>query len=287
VTPRAKIACAQALLLLLLAAGAPAAAQTTSRVLLVGNSYANGADNHLPGFFNAKAGGSLSLRSYTPGGVQLRKHLGNPALLEDIRTGRYDVVVLQEQSQTPGLAWLAYGRAATTNDFAGFARARVEADPGAPADLAAIFWTGARGLSAHVLTTSTARVLYFSHWARHPDDASFLPSFPGADGAARAAAMLDANNRTFAGLAQVMGDRTAVAPVGDTWALSYRERPGLRLHAGDNSHGSSAGYYLAAAVLYECITGRSSVGNDYTGGLPPADALHLQHMATRATGAAR
>lgn len=265
-------------------------AQTPVRVLLVGNSYADGTDNLLPGFFNPAAGFSLTLKSYTPGSYQLRNHLANATLLQDIRTGRYDVVVLQEQSQTPAVAYLDFLQNGGGATFPDYAQQRLDAngiDPMAGGtyfdELLENFWGGALGLASHTLTTSTARIVLFSHWARHPNDTSFLPLFPGSSGAAQASAMLDYNDRAFAGLQQAVGSRATTAGVGDAWARSYQARPALLLHDADNSHGSTAGYYLAAAVLFEVITGRSSISNSYAGGLAAADALHLRTMATLTT----
>ncbi len=277
--------------LLALALLPPAAgAATPVRVLVVGNSYADGTDNLLPGFFDAASGFTLALKSYTPGGYQLRQHLADPTLLQDIRTGRYDVVILQEQSQTPAVAYLDYRQSGAPEPFAAYAQRRVDQNgidpfPGGNQfdELLENFWGGAHGLADLVLTTTTARVLLFGHWARHPGDTAFLPVFPGSNGADRAAAMLDHQSRAFAALAARLGDRAAVVPIGDAWARSYAARPELMLHAADFSHGNTAGYYLAAAGLFEAITGRSALDHSYTGGLPADDARHLRAAATLAT----
>ncbi len=50
------------------------------------------------------------------------------------------------------------------------------------------------------------------------------------------------------------------------WYSDYGyDAPALNLHDDDGSHQSGLGSYLAAAVIYETITGRSSVGNSYAG----------------------
>lgn len=69
----------------------------SKRVLFIGNSYTGlngGLDTHLLGF----APNSESTR-ITPGGYTLQDHWQDADTLEAIRSGKWDVVVLQEQSQ--------------------------------------------------------------------------------------------------------------------------------------------------------------------------------------------
>jgi len=281
-------------MLIHLAPGLPVVvgAATPLRVLLIGNSYAAGTAGHLPHFFNAQSGYALTLKSYTPGGHFLWQHLDNSGVRLDIATGSYDVVIMQEQSQTPSIAYRDYAiYSGSTNTFAVYAQQRLDANgidpiPGGHyySELVEYFWGGAFGLSELVNTSSVSRILYFNHWARHTNDTSFLPNFPGANGGEQAAWMLEANNQAFDAVQSVAGSRAQQARIGDAWSLSYRLRPNYMLHHADRSHGNASGYYLAAAVLFEMITGRSSIGNSYTAGLSVQDALYLQSVATRSTG---
>ncbi|MBI4752290.1 MAG: hypothetical protein HY774_27695 [Acidobacteria bacterium] len=49
-------------------------------------------------------------------------------------------------------------------------------------------------------------------------------------------------------------------PVGDAWRTAWKRDAKLPLYGGDNFHPSEAGTYLAAAVMYEHLYRRSSVG---------------------------
>ena len=69
------------------------------RILFIGNSYTgfnDGVDKHLGGLAPQIVAGRIA-----PGGVSLEGHWRNSDTLHIIRTGKWDVVILQEQSQTP------------------------------------------------------------------------------------------------------------------------------------------------------------------------------------------
>src|SRR4051812_4014849 len=74
----------------------------TVRVLFIGNSFT--ARNDLPGMVGGLAGAAglaMEHRLISAGGASLRRHWNAGAAAEAIRTGRYDRVVLQEQSTLP------------------------------------------------------------------------------------------------------------------------------------------------------------------------------------------
>ena len=69
------------------------------RVLFIGNSYTymnGGIDQQLQELEPA-----VEASSITAGGRKLQEHFDDPKTLETIKTGKWDFVVLQEQSQTP------------------------------------------------------------------------------------------------------------------------------------------------------------------------------------------
>lgn len=73
-----------------------------------------------------------------------------------------------------------------------------------------------------------------------------------------------------------------VIPIGAAFAEAYRRRPEIKLQVGyDNNHPTLAGQYLAAAVVYASVYGRSPVGNpyDYFGALDPDTRLFVQTVA--------
>ena len=55
-----------------------------------------------------------------------------------------------------------------------------------------------------------------------------------------------------------------IIPVGLAYQEAYRQRPGIKLQMGyDGSHPTVAGQYLAGAVVYGSLYGKSPVGNPY------------------------
>jgi hypothetical protein len=74
------------------------------RILFVGNSYTY--VNDLPGMFAqlAKAGGRrVETGMVAPGGWTLSAHAGSAETLSKLKSSKWDVVVLQEQSQVPAV----------------------------------------------------------------------------------------------------------------------------------------------------------------------------------------
>ena len=117
------------------------------RVLFVGNSYTFG--NDVPwmvrGLAAAEKGARpLEVESIAIGGATLRNHVESGAVAEKLATGRFEVLVLQEQSQLPLL------------------------------DRAA-FHDAARELHA-LAAKANARVVFFCTWARreHPEQRAGL-----------------------------------------------------------------------------------------------------------------
>ncbi len=73
-----------------------------------------------------------------------------------------------------------------------------------------------------------------------------------------------------------------VIPVGPAYAEAYRRRPNIKLQMDyDGSHPTVAGQYLAAAVVYATLYGRSPVGNpyDYFGALDKDTKDFVQTIA--------
>jgi hypothetical protein len=70
-----------------------------------------------------------------------------------------------------------------------------------------------------------------------------------------------------------------VIPAGLAFAKSIAKRPDLELFQPDKRHPTLPGTYLAAATSYAALTGKSPVGNTYTGGVDPQTARVLQTVA--------
>ena len=80
-----------------------ASSSAALRILFVGNSYTNGAWNAINEVFLGESP-DIVLERHTAGGATLTRWAKDEKLLERIRTGDWDFVVLQEQSQIPSLA---------------------------------------------------------------------------------------------------------------------------------------------------------------------------------------
>lgn len=187
------------------------------RVLFVGNSYTS--TNDMPTMvetIGAANGVTIEAEWITPGGRTLREHALDPVVNDAVRDGEFDVVVLQEQSQTP-------------------ARSEVFERDSIPA---------ARRLAALAIEADTQIVLYQTWGHRNGDVWSRHGSY---------ASMQAAIEQSYATMADAIG--AEVAPVGTTWQRAMGIAPGVTLHSADGSHPTPAGSYLAALVITRTLTG--------------------------------
>jgi len=73
-----------------------------------------------------------------------------------------------------------------------------------------------------------------------------------------------------------------VIPAGLAFARARSERPSLELYQPDKRHPTLPGTYLAACTGFAALTGKSPVGNTYTGGVDAETARFLQEVAWKA-----
>jgi hypothetical protein len=172
----------------------------------------------------------------------LEQFAGDHELARLLHDVRWDVVVLQEQSQIPSF----------------------------PADDRAREFTPYVGRLAHEVRRSGAQPLLFVTWAHRTGDRR---NVSGDTYAAMQQRVVDG----YWDAARAAN--AAVAPVGVAWAEALSRRPELELWARDGTHPSRAGSYLAACVFYALLTRRSPVGNAYSADLEPAVARFLQRVA--------
>jgi hypothetical protein len=221
------------------AAPTPAAADAPLRVLFVGNSYTFG--NDLPwmvrGLAAAEKGARpLEVESIAIGGATLRNHLESSTVAEKLASGRFEVLVLQEQSQLPLL------------------------------DRAA-FHAAARELHA-LASKSQTRVVFFCTWARRdqPEQRAGLEE-AYASIAAELGADLAPVGRAFERYAELSAEERARAkrptPTREKKKAATADTASPTppsLYVEDGSHASPYGTYLAAALLHEAIQARPSRG---------------------------
>jgi lysophospholipase L1-like esterase len=212
------------------------------RVLFVGNSLTF--KNDLPELVHRLGGrrSPIFAGSYTAPGWQLRQFAHNDGLERLLHEVRWDVVVLQEQSQIPSF----------------------------PADDRAREFTPYVVRLADEVRRAGAQPLLFVTWAHRTGDRRNVHDDTYS-------AM---QQRVVAGYADAArAAQAAIAPVGPRWAEALRRRPQLELWASDGTHPSRAGSYLAGCVFYGLLTRRSPVGDAYTAALDPPLARFLQRVS--------
>jgi hypothetical protein len=207
---------------LVLTAGGPMLAAPPTRVLFIGNSYTY--FNNLPALVKtlaeAAGAGPVEVRMVAPGGWRLVDHWEKGEAREALRSGKWDFVVLQDQSQ------LGDGRT-------------VDGKPhvGSPET---VFLPAAAKWAAEI-TGAGAKPVFYLTWARKasPEDQVVL-------------------TRAYSTAARE-GHGT-LAPVGIAWAMVREMDPSIELYVDDGSHPSQAGSYLAACTLVAAILDRNPEG---------------------------
>jgi hypothetical protein len=164
------------------------------------------------------------------GGQTLMGHTTSTNTQDQLVAGRWDVVVLQEQSQFPSVAW------SRDNQMAPAARTLVEQ-----------------------IRAIGARPILFSTWAHRDGFAEQGLTEPQ---------MQAAIDSAYLGLGRRLG--VGVAPVGEAWTATMLVDPGIVLWQDDGSHPTAAGTYLAAAVFYAALFGQDPTTAAQGSGAPSA-----------------
>jgi hypothetical protein len=205
----------------LLAASSDAADGRNMRILLVGNSYTAGTRRAFDQQVGLRKG--VVAGYITPGGWTLEKHLESQNTTDTIRTGNWDVVVLQEQSQLPSL----------------------------PGKHGKRFHESVDALVKLIRESGARPILYMTWGRRNGDEANphVNPDYT---------TMQDRLTAAY----RAAGDRNGVpvAPVGEAWRRVRAANPSLgkQLYRKDGSHPSAKGAFLAACVLTATIFGEEA-----------------------------
>jgi len=211
-------------------------------VLFIGNSFTYA--NNLPGLLVqlADSGGKkITTGMAAPGGYKLFQHASDPATKKVMEGRRWDVVVLQEQSQTPAI----------------------------DNDKNTLMYPAVRELNDRIKKAGAVPMLYLT-WGRKNGDIEF--------GYSDYNSMQEALTRGYMDIAKELS--IEVSPVGVAWQTVHEKRPSLELWAGDGIHPNLAGSYLAACVFYAVIYGKSPEALSFTAGLPADTAVFLQVTAS-------
>lgn len=221
----------------------------TLRVLWIGNSYT--ANNNLPQLvYNlALSGGdTLIYDSNTPGGATFQNHSVNATTIQKIQAGEWDYVVLQAQSQEPS-----------------FPDNQVQIQT----------YPFAQRLDSMIQANGACvRTVFYMTWGRKFGDQVNCPNFPPL-------CTFEGMNNRLRHAYKFMADenQAIMAPVGMAWAKSWETNNAIDLWAGDNSHPSMAGSYLAASVFYATLFRKNPTNLSYTAGLDPTQASFLRQTA--------
>jgi hypothetical protein len=154
----------------------------------------------------------------TYGGWTLAKHAAHPPTLEKLRSGKWDVVVIQEQSLVPS----RHER-----------MRRKVMDP-------------AVGFLVSEARAAGAVPLLYQTWGRRDGD----PDQPGDD-------FIEMNSRVRNGYraASENAGGVAIVPAGDAWEREFVAGRGRDLFIDDGSHPSSFGNEITAREFYRVIFG--------------------------------
>lgn len=216
------------------------------KVLFIGNSYTGQCAKVIAELFRAESP-DWELTFHTKGGKDLAFHLADPACVEKIRSGNWDYVVLQEQSQKSGLG----------GEFSkGFHQA-----VGALSKLA-------RGAGAKPC-------LYLT-WGRQNGDKRNPKIYPDFE------TMQDKITAAYLQAAET--NDALVLPVGRAFAATKKSsQPRFdALYKKDGSHPSAAGAYLVACVFWGRLAGKDPITIGWVGGIAKGEAGHLRQASKTA-----
>lgn len=210
-------------------------------ILFIGNSFTG--VNDLPNLLTqlARSGGKLVAADMcVPGGYKLFQHLKDTNTIQKLNSQKWDLVVLQEQSQTPAIEDDRYG----------------------------LMYPAIREFNDKIRKLGAVPMLYMT-WGRKNGDSEF--------GYSDYASMQESLIEGYMGIAHELS--IEVAPVGVAWKTAHEQRPQLELWLVDGIHPSLAGSYLAACVFYAAIYKKSPAGLDFTASLDKDTAKFLQSIA--------
>lgn len=242
----------------------PSSTGPAQHVLFIGNSYT--AVNSLPTLFQhiATSAGYTTpiVDSSTPGGETLAGHLKDTNTLKLIDSGApdgrpWDVVVLQEQSETTAVAAVS-------------------------PYVDQLFVSGVRGLYQRIKAHDPkAVVVLYETWSRDP--ALFAAgkvdtSFDGASAQEMQQRIRQSYQNAATSAAGAGNLPLPIAPVGDMWEQDARSSTPVPLYSSDGSHPNSAGSYLAGLVIFSTIYQTSVAKVTFAGEVPAAQANMLRAL---------
>jgi hypothetical protein len=201
-------------------------AQDTIKVLFIGNSFTY--FENMPDLFHNiadSAGYKVKTQMYAPGGVSVgdtaqgtMAHMNNPLVYDNIRSDKWDYVVLQDNQ---GRFVLDYGKFPSSS----------------------LVIKGHFQIRDSVIKNNPcAKMIWFSGWG--PQNGYPPYGNSGIELIERITANYHFLNDTA---------RQIIAPIGSAWKKIIQSNPGINLWSGDSTHPSLQGAYLTANVIYATI----------------------------------
>ncbi len=217
-----------------------------TKILFLGNSYTAQSAHFIKEVFN-RDGGSYELQFGTPGGKDLNFHLTNPTSQKALYSTNWDFVVIQDQSQKPGL--------------------------GGPYTEG--FHAAANGL-CEAIEKQGAKPCLFMTWGRRDGDKrnkQIYPDFITMHGKISSSYQKAAEE-----------NRVLLSPVGHAFAIVHGKDKALfrKLYKNDGSHPSVEGGYLAACVMWGTLTDKDPRLIRWNGSLNSHQAKVLREAAAKA-----
>ena len=216
------------------------------KILFLGNSYTAQSAKFIKEVFN-REGGSYEIQFGTPGGKDLTFHLTDSTSQQALQSAQWDFVVIQDQSQKPGL-----GGQYTQG-----------------------FHTAAKGLCA-AIRKQGAKPCFFMTWGRRDGDKRNTQIYPD----------FSTMHGKISGAYQKAGreNDSLIAPVGHAFYIIHGQNKAMfrKLYKNDGSHPSSEGGYLAACVLWGTLTGKDPNSIRWNGSLNSRNAKVLREAAAQA-----
>jgi len=187
------------------------------KVLMIGNSYTGHIQKTMD-FFAESSPQEIHISYVVPGGLQLIQHSTRKKTLEVLKSQLWDIVILQDQSQTP-----AY-----------------------PA-LRPKFFNGVRAMH-RISKNQGARIILYQTWGRRDGDINNIDLVP--DYTTMQKLLIEAYSDARTQL------KCGMAPVGEQWQKVHDRHPDMfgKLYMNDGSHPSALGAYLAACTIYKEIS---------------------------------
>lgn len=217
-------------------------------VLFIGNSYTH--FNDMPETVRKIAstqGVKLSCTQFTPGGFFLSGHLKSKELIQSIKKGGWDYVIIQEQSAAPSMPT----RTVLQNTY----------PPAHTLDSL---------IRAH---NEQAKVIFYMTWGHKDGCQDEVDNYP--------------LNATYEGMQERLKtsylemayqNDAWCAPVGMAWKRVRAERPDYVLYMPDCSHPSALGSYLAANVIF-CTIYQRPYQTQENPGCSQEQAEYIQQVA--------